>query len=320
MQGADAKREIMSQPGGHSLTRSSSCWVLVDGWAAHPTAMHRALLRILPALTATAVRPVPVRHVAIPATRHPALTHHTRTQLMQTHLSRTFATATVPPPSSSDDSTPPPPPPPSPGIGGKLKDLMTKYGRHALAVYLALSAVDLGLTFVCVHLVGADKIEWVKDYAVAQWRVARYGADGEREMRALEVEEQRVRDAEDAAAGKAVDGVKKKKGNNAMLWAEFALAYGIHKTLLLPVRVGATAAVTPRLVHWLTARGWVGKVCLVVPDSLHGRRKLTDCVQGGVKRAATHASGKVKQASEKAQDRVKEASDRVKEIAKRTKE
>lgn len=222
--------------------------------------MNRSLSRILPAVSAATLRPV--RHAGIRAVWQPVLTHHAQTQPTRIRSSRAFATTTVPPSSSSssnDSSSPPPPPPPSPGIAGKLKDLMTKYGRHALAVYLALSAVDLGLTFLCVHLVGADKIEWVKDYAVAQWRVARYGADQAREMRALEVEEQRLKDAEDAAGGKVAEGGKKKKGN-AILWAEFALAYGIHKTLLLPVRVGATAAVTPRLVHWLTARGWVGKV------------------------------------------------------------
>jgi hypothetical protein len=142
-----------------------------------------------------------------------------------------------------------------------LKDLMTKYGRHALAVYLVLSAIDLGLSFILVHLAGADKIEWVKDYVVAQWRSVRYGSDAANEMKRIEDEEQRIKDAEEAAAG-GDKGSSRKKKQNAMLWAEFALAYGIHKTLLLPVRVGATAAVTPKLVHWLTARGWVGKVSL----------------------------------------------------------
>ncbi|GHJ87257.1 hypothetical protein NliqN6_3659 [Naganishia liquefaciens] len=266
--------------------------------------MNRTLARTLPYLTTAAIRPA--HQAGIRAAWRPLLTHPAQTLPTRIRPSRPFATTTFAPSSSSssnnDSSSPPPPPPPSSsGIGGKLKDLMTKYGRHALAVYLALSAVDLGLTFLCVHLVGADKIEWVKDYVVAQWRVARYGADEARDMRAREVEEQAHRDAQDAAEGTVVEGGNKKKNKgNALLWAEFALAYGIHKTLLLPVRVGATAAVTPRLVHWLTARGWVGK--------------------GGVKRAATHASGKVKQASEKAQDRVKEASDRVKEMAKRTKD
>lgn len=195
---------------------------------------------LYPAVSRTYARRTPV------FARYAALRFPTRTPFR----TRAFTTA-----APNDE---PSPKPPSPGIAGKLKDLMTKYGRHALAVYLALSAVDLGLTFLLVHLAGADKIEWVKDAVVAQWRSVRYGADAAQELKRLEEEEQRVKDAEEAQGGAGAGGKKKKA--NAMLWAEFALAYGIHKTLLLPVRVGATAAVTPKLVHWLTARGWVGKV------------------------------------------------------------
>lgn len=190
------------------------------------------------------------------ARRTPVLAQHAAIRFPSPAPIRFRSLTTTAQPLNSEDPTPKPP---SPGIGGKLKDLMTKYGRHALGVYLVLSAVDLGLSFILVHLAGADKIEWVKDYVVAQWRNVRYGSDAAKEMKRIEDEEQRVRDAEEAKAGGDKGGSRKKK-QNAMLWAEFALAYGIHKTLLLPVRVGATAAVTPKLVHWLTARGWVGKV------------------------------------------------------------
>ncbi|KAJ9092859.1 hypothetical protein QFC19_008583 [Naganishia cerealis] len=213
-----------------------------------------------------------------------------------TSASNTTSTSSGPHEESSNSG--PDPSPPSPGLTGKLKDLMKKYGRHALGVYLLLSGVDLTITFVLVHLAGADKIEWVKDYVVASWRSVRYGREAAEEMQRVEDEEQRAKDlAEQAEQGTQPQqpGQKKRKNANAMLWAEFALAYGIHKTLLLPVRVGATAAVTPKLIV-----------------SFH--------VQGGVARAASHASGKVKQASAQAQDKVKEASGRVKDLAKRTKE
>jgi hypothetical protein len=36
------------------------------------------------------------------------------------------------------------------------------------------------------------------------------------------------------------------------------LAYTIHKTLFFPVRVGLTAGLTPKLVGWLSRRGWAG--------------------------------------------------------------
>lgn len=44
------------------------------------------------------------------------------------------------------------------------------------------------------------------------------------------------------------------------LYAMLALAYAVHKTLFLPVRVGLTAAFTPRIVSWLSKRGWAGSV------------------------------------------------------------
>jgi len=42
------------------------------------------------------------------------------------------------------------------------------------------------------------------------------------------------------------------------LYAMLVVAYTIHKTLFFPVRVGLTAALTPKLVGWLARRGWVG--------------------------------------------------------------
>ena len=54
----------------------------------------------------------------------------------------------------------------------------------------------------------------------------------------------------DAAAASA--------GGNEGLYAMIVLAYTIHKTLFLPVRVGLTAGLTPKLVNWLRARGWAG--------------------------------------------------------------
>jgi len=42
------------------------------------------------------------------------------------------------------------------------------------------------------------------------------------------------------------------------LYAMLVLAYTVHKTLFFPVRIGFTAAFTPRIVNWLRARGWAG--------------------------------------------------------------
>ncbi|MCO5594690.1 hypothetical protein L7F22_048723 [Adiantum nelumboides] len=56
-----------------------------------------------------------------------------------------------------------------------------------------------------------------------------------------------------AAASKA----KKKMGaGSGTLWTEAVLAYTIHKTLLMPLRLGITAAFTPRFVKWMVKMGW----------------------------------------------------------------
>jgi N-terminal acetyltransferase 2 len=47
-------------------------------------------------------------------------------------------------------------------------------------------------------------------------------------------------------------------GGHEGLYAMIVLAYTIHKTLFLPLRVGLTAALTPKLVGWLGKRGWAG--------------------------------------------------------------
>jgi len=66
-----------------------------------------------------------------------------------------------------------------------------------------------------------------------------------------------VEEAVDAATGTksgdagAVDG-------RSSLWAMIVIAYGVHKTVFLPFRVGLTAAITPRFVGWLRSKGWAG--------------------------------------------------------------
>ena len=62
--------------------------------------------------------------------------------------------------------------------------------------------------------------------------------------------------ADDAVV--AENAPKPKGTSNEGLWAMIVLAYTIHKTLLLPFRVGVTAAFTPKFVGWLAKRGWAG--------------------------------------------------------------
>lgn len=158
------------------------------------------------------------------------------------------------------------PPPQSPteesaskSFSGRLKTLIKKYGWYALAVYLIIGTLDFGLVFVTINFFGADRVhEWTHAAREAVTGMLGKGtspdAPGELEMDKIS----------DSAA----------KGGSSGLYAMIVLAYGIHKTLLLPVRVGVTAAVTPRLVAWLGRRGWHG-----VAGTRRGLEEMKDRVR-----------------------------------------
>ena len=145
--------------------------------------------------------------------------------------------------SSSSSSRPDPSDaglPPNASLSQRLKHLIKAYGWYALGVYIVLSTLDFTVAFAAVNVLGAEHVARVaadvKDYFASMIHTTP-PEPGREEM--------------DSAAGHAA-------GGHEGLMAMIVLAYTIHKTLFLPVRVGLTAAVTPRLVHWLRARGWAG--------------------------------------------------------------
>ncbi|EPQ31083.1 uncharacterized protein PFL1_01272 [Pseudozyma flocculosa PF-1] len=143
---------------------------------------------------------------------------------------------------------------------GSLKDrlryLTRRYGWWALGVYLAASSVDLGLTFAAIHMLGADHIRQLETRVRdAVGLSKRQESDEEREQR-----EQDERDQQQPGAAGAD---KKRQGGSSTIWTELVLAYTIHKTLLLPVRVAFTAAVTPSFVKWLVKMGWAKSAAAV---------------------------------------------------------
>lgn len=125
----------------------------------------------------------------------------------------------------------------------KLKELMRKYGAAGIAVYLGVSCVDLGVTFGVIQLVGLDKVKVLEKgaldiaYSTGEW----FGF-----KRPL-VENKLVT---------ANDESSNSEDDTPSLASVFILAYGIHKTLLLPVRLGITAAITPAIVRKLHQLGW----------------------------------------------------------------
>ncbi|ORZ02164.1 hypothetical protein BCR43DRAFT_481120 [Syncephalastrum racemosum] len=115
----------------------------------------------------------------------------------------------------------------------KFKGFMKKYGPVGIGVYLALSVVDLSLTMAAISVKGADKVKKTEDYAL-----------------------------EKVKGWFGVEHIRKESPDHAekpSLTSLFVIAYGIHKTLLLPVRLSITAAITPAVARHLRALGWISK-------------------------------------------------------------
>ena len=143
----------------------------------------------------------------------------------------------------------------------RFKLLTKKYGWYALGMYTALSSIDFTLSFLMVHALGVERIEPIFSSLMYQYRSIRYGKDAAVKIGA---EHRAAKDEEKRREKKEMleNGGKKIKGywGSRTFWAEAVLAYGIHKTLLLPLRAGLTVAWTPKVVNWFTRNGWIGKV------------------------------------------------------------
>ncbi|KDR75419.1 hypothetical protein GALMADRAFT_98890 [Galerina marginata CBS 339.88] len=131
--------------------------------------------------------------------------------------------------------------PPDASMSQRLKHLIKTYGWYALGVYLVIGALDFGVAFVGINLLGAQYVSQV--------------------VASVKTMVGSVLHSKPAEPGKdEMESINNPHANGGQegLYAMLVLAYTIHKTLFLPVRVGVTAAVTPRLVGWLTRRGWSG--------------------------------------------------------------
>ncbi|CAG8506737.1 1187_t:CDS:1 [Funneliformis caledonium] len=133
----------------------------------------------------------------------------------------------------------------------KFKILTKKYGVSAIAVYLIISAVDLGLTFILIQIGGAERVKKIEDWfakTFGDWIVLRKNSpekekDGQQDIVVTTDDEFVIVNVEN-------------KLKNTPSWAStLVIAYGIHK-LLVPLRLGLTAAITPALVRKLKRMGW----------------------------------------------------------------
>jgi N-terminal acetyltransferase 2 len=107
-------------------------------------------------------------------------------------------------------------------------------------VYIILSTLDFTVAFAGISLIGAEHVQRVTEAIkgfVHDHVSSKPAEPGRDEM--------------DLINGGHASG-------SEGLYAMIVLAYTVHKTLFLPVRVGLTAWVTPRLVRWLRTKGWAG--------------------------------------------------------------
>ncbi|CAO3635199.1 unnamed protein product [Mucor hiemalis] len=121
----------------------------------------------------------------------------------------------------------------------KFKELTKKYGAVGILVYLGVGCVDLGITFGIIQLAGLEKVKTLERgvldivYSTGEKFGISKKSDVDQHSELIAKEDE-----------------------TPSLASVFILAYGIHKTVLLPVRLGITAAITPAIVRKMHQLGW----------------------------------------------------------------
>ncbi|RUO96951.1 hypothetical protein BC936DRAFT_141218 [Jimgerdemannia flammicorona] len=147
--------------------------------------------------------------------------------------------------------------------GGKIRDLLRKYGATGVVVYLAVSAINLGATFLAIQAGGADSVKRLEDWMVdtfGRWGIFKKQQPTNSHASASSDGEEHEELSTTGPLGGFVTGdisaERGKSGEKPSAASIFVIAYGIHKTVMLPFRVGVTAAITPMIVRRLQAMGW----------------------------------------------------------------
>jgi len=195
--------------------------------------------------------------------------------------------------SSSSSTLPPPSPPPNLSLTQRLKLLFKTHGWTALTLYLVLSFIDFSLTFLLVWSIGADRVREFEDWVLMHlgWRRGKHVTeDGDKGVLRRKVENwkekhgnpeknlnpvkevREVRDGEPVELGGTTTMTTGKKNGYSAYATTAVLAYAIHKTALLPVRVGLTVWSTPKVVRLLQSWGYVPNLNL----SPFSKNKLTN--------------------------------------------
>ncbi|KAI8093112.1 uncharacterized protein BX664DRAFT_328956 [Halteromyces radiatus] len=141
---------------------------------------------------------------------------------------------------------------------GKLKQLAKKYGPAGVLVYLGIGAVDLGFTFAAIQLLGSDKVKLLEKGIKDTYQETKERFGFKTTTTTVNKTEQHV-ETNDVSNNNNNNNNNKMDSTDdeqASLTSIFLLAYGIHKTLLLPVRLAITTAITPAVVRKIQAWGW----------------------------------------------------------------
>jgi hypothetical protein len=152
-------------------------------------------------------------------------------------------------------------------LSQRLKRLLRENGKVALIVYFALSAIDLGLTFFAVYSFGAEHVRDAEDWVLARMNWKRREEPAPTDSALVKVKDRvgawaEKKQLEHERAKLEAQHQSKKDA----MWTSLLLAYTIHKTALLPVRIGLTAAITPRTVRFVAS--------LIRSSSLIGGRQI----------------------------------------------
>lgn len=147
----------------------------------------------------------------------------------------------------------------SSGSGKKptgFRALFKEYGYSALAIYFALSMIDLPIIYVLVHTSGKDQIE-IYENKVKQ--TFGYGVSDEELKKRQEINkiQEEIENKENPEQESKENQLTLSWVVSQFSWTEFAIAYGIHKSLAF-IRLPVTAAITPSTVAIL--RRWGFKI------------------------------------------------------------
>ncbi|CAI5756823.1 unnamed protein product [Candida verbasci] len=144
----------------------------------------------------------------------------------------------------------------SPKNSKGIKALMKEYGYPALGVYLGLSFIDLPICYIIVHSAGQEKIEYYENQVKQFFG---YGLSNEELKHKQEINkiENEINQQNQPQPKTTKDSSYLHILLNQFSWTEFAIAYGLHKSLIF-IRLPITAAITPTIVKVL--RSWGFKI------------------------------------------------------------